>query len=96
MLTGRLVYDLDEARQGDIFNGMANEVEYDIPFAMIQAIAPLKGEACRVTLRNGQILELTGEQDAGPNNPGVLIFAPNEDRARRVPWLRIREIRFTP
>jgi len=96
VLSGRLVYDLDEARHGDIFNGTSNEVEYDIPFAMIQVITPIAAGSCRVRLRDGQVLELSGTQDTGIDNPGVLVFAAQEDQARRVPWRRIREIRLTP
>ncbi len=94
--SGRLVYDLGAASQHDIFNGTQQDINYNIPFGLIETITPLEEDACRVTLRNGQILELSDNPDTGAKSTGVLIFNANETKAERVPWAKIQEIRFQP
>ncbi len=96
MQTGPLVYDLDAARTHDIFNGTHKDVEYDIPFGLIQIISPQDAGTCRVTLRDGQVLELGDDRDTGRDHSGVLVFTAARDQAQRVPWRHISEIRFAP
>ncbi len=93
-LQGRLVYDLDEGWAWDLFNGQRRDMEYIIPFALITAIEPRDNQSCRVTLRNGQSLELEGEQDTGDGHGGVLVFTAEsgDRRPEHVAWGDIRRI----
>ncbi len=95
-LTGRLVYDLNAARQHDLFNGTHENIDYDIPFGLIQSVTPLEEDGCQVVLRNGQSLELNNDQDTGKDSTGVLIFAADGQTAERVAWSKLREVRFAP
>jgi len=45
---------------------------YAIPFVLIASIVPGEPGACRVTLREGTILDLAGDQDTGDDHAGVL------------------------
>jgi len=91
---GRLVYDLDEGFAWDIFNGSLGQIDYDIPFALITTIEVLPESKCRVHLKSGKILELSGNQDTGEENGGVLIFPNGKNEAEFMPWRQIHAIDF--
>ncbi|MCB1183319.1 hypothetical protein KDM41_07785 [bacterium] len=94
---GRLVFDLDEARTGDLFNGnSAMGTAYDIPFRLIATIEPTAPAAVRVGLRNGIVLDLQGEQDTGDGNAGVLVWETPDAAPRHILWSDVRRIGFEP
>ena len=102
VLSGRLVFDLDEAWRWDVFNGeTAAGLEYDIPFQHITRIEPGAENAgqqnsCRVTLRSGQVLELGNNQDTGLRNAGMLVFGAEGSDPVHLLWSRIRSIELQP
>jgi hypothetical protein len=93
-LTGRIVYDLDEAWSRDIFNGIADDVVYDVPFSLINTIEKTGDMTCRVSLESGLTLDLGEGQDAGDKHAGVLVFVDGEKNARYVPWSRFASVTF--
>jgi len=93
---GIMVWDADEAYTCDIFNGVGDPWEYDIPFGNISAISKTGESSCRVTLVTGQILELSGHQDTGQQNAGVLVWSEEGADPVHIPWSRFQEIVFTP
>jgi len=92
--TGRLVYDLDEAWSHDIFNGVSRDLEFDIPFALINSIEKREEGACRLSLASGLELELGDSQDTGDEHAGVLVFSDGNDIPAYIPWSRVSFITF--
>lgn len=92
-LSGRLVYDLDEAWDFEILQGNIDDLEYNIPFRFIKKIAPKSFNSSLVELRNGEQLRLEGSQDVNQNNDGVLVFE-NEKDPTWIPWEKIEHVEF--
>jgi len=89
-LAGRLVYDLDESETTETFDAPSEGVDYTIPFSMIASIV-LPG---RVTLRNGETLQLERGSDLGNLNAGTLIFVDGGEHPEYVPWTEVVRIDF--
>jgi hypothetical protein len=90
---GRLVYDLDETEGWELFDGNLRDIEYSIPMAEIASVVPWSRDSSRVTLRNGEELELEGTADAGAGNAGVLVLTGDSEHTY-LPWDEIRRIEF--
>jgi hypothetical protein len=95
-LSGRLVYDLDESTTGDVLHGALDERDYEILFGLVAAIVPAAPGACDVTLRDGQRLTLSGDEDTGEGNAGLLVFADGAEKPVHLPWSAVRRLDFTP
>lgn len=91
-VSGRLVYDLDEGFAWDIFNGEIEGIDYDIPFGLIARIERVDEKTCRVHLRSGRVLELSGNQDTGERHGGVLVFEGEGKSARHLAWREIEAV----
>ncbi|HCX24105.1 MAG: hypothetical protein CMB80_31550 [Flammeovirgaceae bacterium] len=78
--TGELIYDLDEAYQYEVLQGMLDDVEMIIPFKYIREIAPKNYDNCSVTLTNGEKYLLGDSQDVSDKNQGVLVKKGGEIR----------------
>lgn len=90
-LRGRLVYDLDESETTETLDAPSQGVHYTIPFGLIASIAPRHGAArdargARVTLHDGEELQLERRGDLGDDHAGMLIFADAHEGAEYVPW----------
>src|SRR5262249_5196357 len=76
---GRLVYDLDESETTETLDAPSQGVDYTIPFGLIASIV-LPGreergtQRAKVTLHNGEELQLECSGDLGEGNGGLLIF----------------------
>jgi hypothetical protein len=92
--TGRIVYDMDEAWSGDIFNGKSDGLVWDIPFSLITAIEKTDELTCRVSLGSDLTLDLTEGQDAGDNHAGILVFVSGETTSHYIPWSRFVRVVF--
>lgn len=95
-LTGRLVYDLDEAWTTDLFHGELDECGYQVPFGRIAAVKPAGPGSCEVTLRDGRRLSLAGDEDTGDGHAGLLVFVPGRERPEYVPWSAVGRLEFAP
>ncbi len=94
-LKGQIVYDLDEAYQLEMLNGMDDDIEYFIPFANVKKITRKGRRHTVVTTTGGQTLELDDKVDVDENNDGLLVFmSSNSDDATYVPWDDIESIDF--
>ena len=76
--TGYVSWDLDEILESDVLNGdeMDGGDEHEIRFARITSIERIDGGA-RVTLRDGDVLELDGSNDVDRGHRGVQISDPD-------------------
>ena len=95
-LSGRLVYDLDEAFTCDLLHGKLDECSYQVPFGRIAAVVPRDGTTCDVTLRDGRKLVLGGDEDTGEGNAGLLVFADGQEKPVWLAWSAVKRIDFAP
>jgi hypothetical protein len=98
-LAGRLVYDLDESETTETLDAPSRGVDYTIPFGLIASIVPPGREErgaqrARVTLHNGEELQLERTGDLGEGNAGMLIFVDGRQRPEYVPWTDVEQIDF--
>jgi hypothetical protein len=94
-LTGRLVYDFDESETTETLDAPAQGVDYMIPFGSITSIALPGGDVrARVTLPNGEQLQLDRRGDLGEANVGMLIFVAGSQRPEFVPWADVERVDF--
>ncbi len=96
-LTGRLVYDLDESETTETLDAPSQGVNYTIPFGLIASIVPAAREErgahpVRVTLHDGEELQLEPAGDLGEANAGMLIFVEGRQRPEYVPWTDIEQV----
>ena len=91
---GRIVYDLDEAETWEILGGDRRDVSYFIPFELIAAVVPEGRDASRITLKNGERLELEDSSDVGDGHDGVLVFGGEEVDPVYLAWDEVRRIDF--
>lgn len=97
MLTGRLVYDLDESETTETLDAPAGGVDYSIPLGLIVSLEIPDSGAGRplVKLRTGETLELERSGDLGEANAGLLVFVRNGDEAPEyVSWQQVAKIDF--
>jgi hypothetical protein len=94
-LAGRIVYDLDESETTETLDAPAQGVDYTIPFGLITSIV-LSGreERARLTLSNGEQLQLHRRGDLGEANAGMLIFVDGSQRPEYVLWTDVERIDF--
>jgi len=98
-LAGRLVYDLDESETTETLDAPSQGVDYTIPFGLIASIVPPGREErgaqrARVTLHNGEELQLERTGDLGEGNAGMLIFVDGRQRPEYVPWTDVEQVDF--
>ena len=96
-LAGRLVYDLDESEITETLDAPSRGVDYTIPFGLIASIVPGFEEehgtrSARVTLHDGEELELERTGDLGEGNAGVLVFVDGRERPEYVPWAEVGRV----
>lgn len=91
---GRVVFDLDESERWEMLNGDRFDVEYYIPFYLIQSISPRSRNASEVILKNGEKLRLEDSHDVNRDNDGVLIMKDSKSDPVYVPWEEIEIIKL--
>jgi hypothetical protein len=91
--TGRLIFDLDEEFGWELLNGSADDVEYNIPFAMIRSIEPQRDDESKLVLKNGEELMLGDGQDVSESNDGVVVMRDN-GRETYLSWDEIKKVEF--
>ncbi len=92
--SGRIIYDIDEALDFEIIEGVENDVEYHVPIRYIRTVTPRNFDYATVELRDGQKLLLGGMQDVSARNSGILIFEKGKKEPLYFNWKKINEIRF--
>lgn len=90
---GVMVYDLDEAVNTEVLDGVNGGLRYRIPFKYIKSIKPLSPDFSKVSLINGTELFLGGESDLSYKNDGLLIFQ-SSDEWNFFYWNELKEIIF--
>ena len=93
-ISGRIVFDLDEAMNIEFLEGRDDEIEYRIPFRNIKSIKPKNYNYSQLKLRNGDTLLLGDGRDVSDNNDGLLIFQKGSRDPEYISWKKIDEIVF--
>ncbi len=98
-LTGRLVYDLDESETTETLDAPSQGVDYTILFGLIASIVLPGSEErvtqhAKVTLHNGEEMQLDCRGDLGEGNPGLLIFGEGSQSPEFVPWTDVERVDF--
>ncbi len=92
--TGALSWDTDEILQSDVLDGEVDGRDREIPFREIAAIER-DWDGSRVTLVDGQELEISGSNDVGDGHRGVQISDPGLGLVE-VEWDEFESVRFHP
>lgn len=90
--SGTIIYDLDEALDIEIIQGMDRELEYLIPIRNIKKIEPKNFEYATITLRNGNSVLIGEGQDVSDRNDGILVFANGNTNPTYVSWEDLKAI----
>lgn len=90
-VTGKLVFDLDEEYDFELFQGKSDEVNYAVPLRNIKRITVINGSRTQLSLANGKELMLEDSQDTGKLNQGLLVFE-SKDRPVYISWEDVKEI----
>jgi hypothetical protein len=98
-LAGRLVYDLDESETTETLDAPCQGVDYTIPFGRIASIVPPGRQEpgaprARVTLHDGEELQLERGGDLGDGNAGMLILLDGRQSPEYVPWTDVGRVDF--
>jgi hypothetical protein len=75
-LTGYVVWDKDEALRGDILDGREDGRKRKIPFGEIRSIERRGSSGSRVTLLDGEELDLEDSNDVDDDNRGIDVIVP--------------------
>jgi hypothetical protein len=93
-VSGRLVFDTDEAETFELLNGNLDDMQFDIPFSSIASIEPVGYRSAKVKLFNGQDLRLEDGQDVSENNYGMLVFKEKGSKPEYIPWEDVEKVTF--
>lgn len=91
--TGVIVYDLDEAMDSEILNGLNDKLKFSIPFRNVKSITPKAHNYCLVELKNGENLYLGDQTDVSNKNAGIIIFV-KQNQFEVFKWENIKRIDF--
>jgi hypothetical protein len=92
-LSGRIIYDLDEAYTYEMLQGNDDDVEYIIPMEKIASVSPKNYDYSEVVLKNGTKLTIGDSRDVSDQNDGVLVFSGGKD-PQFIMWEDIDIIKF--
>lgn len=90
---GVIVYDLDEAMDSEILNGLNDNLDFSIPFKNINKIEPKSYDYCLIELNTGEHLYLGDRTDVSSSNAGVIVFK-GENEYETIKWINIKLIEF--
>jgi len=93
-VSGRIIYDIDEALDFEIIEGKENGIEYSIMLKNIKKITPRNSDYSMIELVSGKSFLLGDGRDVSDSNAGVLVFMKGKKEPAYVPWRRIDQIIF--
>lgn len=92
-LSGRILYDLDEAYDFEVLDGEDGRIEFLIPFRNIKRIVPERSYGSLIVLQNGAEYDLEDARDVDEDNDGIVIW-PDGEKIKYIAWRQINEIIF--
>lgn len=92
-IKGIIIYDLDEAMDAEILDGLNDHLQFEIPFRNIKKIETKSYDYCLVELKKGNKLYLGDQTDVSDKGMGFLIFTGG-DKYQYYQWNEIKWIEF--
>lgn len=92
-LTGKIIFDLDEAYTFEMLQGNDDDIEYIIPMEHVASVSPKNYDYSEVVLKNGTKLTIGDARDVSEENDGVLVFTGGADPTFII-WEDIEIIKF--
>lgn len=92
-LTGKIIYDLDEAYTFEMLQGDDDDIKYIIPMQHVASVSPKNYDYSEVVLKDGTKLTIGDARDVSEENDGVLVFSGSGD-PKYVMWEDIEIIKF--
>jgi len=92
-VSGKIIWDLDEANTWELLNGEDGGVDYNIPFDNVRSITPKGSRASEVVLTDGRTLRLSDSNDVDADNKG-LIVNKEDGTTVELSWDEIRSVGF--
>ena len=92
-MSGRIVWDQDEAFNWETLDGASEGVEYSIPFMNIVSIEKVSDDVARVRLQDGRELLLADSNDVNLENKGIRIM-PAAGSEVQIDWKTFRQVTF--
>ncbi len=90
---GLIVYDMDEAMDSELLNGLNDDIKFAIPFRNIESIKPMSNNHASVVLKSGEKLFLGDKTDVSYKNLGIIIFISAE-KFKIITWDELEKIVF--
>jgi hypothetical protein len=91
--SGAITWDMDETYGWEPLNGELHNVEYSVLFRNVRSIVPVGGRGAEVTMTDGRSILLTGSNDVGDGNKGVMVTA--EDGSEIIfGWESVKRVEF--
>jgi len=90
---GQIIYDIDEAWDFELLEGMNHDTEYLIPFRNIARIERRGSRGATVELRMGARIELADSHDVSHENDGILVFE-GDRKPVYIDWRDVNDIVF--
>jgi len=98
LLSGRIVFDLDESETTQTLDAPIGGVHYLVPFGKVATIdlsaQQAGGGEPSVILHDGNVLRFEPSGDLGPDNAGVLVFLGDRERPEYLAWEEVERINF--
>ncbi len=92
-ISGRIIYDIDEALDLEILDGEDGRIQYRIAFRNIKKITRKGRYSAIIELKNGEELRLEESRDISRDNDGLLVLN-KEHGVKYIPWDEINTIEF--
>ncbi len=94
-LAGEVVFDLDQAHQGETLEGRQGGVLFRIPLRLIAALEPQDQRSTRVELRSGGVPVLGVRNDVTEDNNGLVVRAA-DGTLNYLPWSKLKRLELDP
>lgn len=94
-LSGRIVWDRDEASTWEILDGSRAGVDYSIPFSNVDRVKRVSPEGSEVRLRDGRTLVLSGTADVSDQNRGLVVTTRAAVK-EELPWCDVDVVLLDP
>ncbi|MCP4571098.1 MAG: hypothetical protein GY838_01975 [bacterium] len=92
--TGWIQWDRSECLAGDVLDGDEEGRDHEVPLGDITSIEKVDARSCRVTLRDGTELVLSGSNDVNEDNRGIVVLVAGLGRVVH-PWHRFDRLELT-
>jgi len=92
--TGWIQWDRSECLAGDVLDGDEDGRDHEVPMGDIASITRVDSRSCRVVLRDGDELLLSGSNDVNEDNRGIVVEVADLGRVV-TPWHRFDRLELT-